>query len=305
MHKIIFAGTSDFGIPFLDKIRGEIELLAVITQPDRPVGRKQIITPSPIKQWATKHNIRVMQPHEINDIKSELTLMLPDLMIVAAYGQIIPLEILNIPSHGSINIHGSLLPKYRGASPIQASLLNGDDQTGVTLMKMDEKLDHGGILAKVEVPIEPSDDYASLHTKLAMAAVQLMDKVLPYIGGSLKSEEQNHVLATFTKTLDRKDARINWTDRAHNIHNMIRALNPEPGTWTRFENKNIKIIKAEMLAENKIELPGKIYWKDNQLAVKCGEGSIIILELIPEGKNSMTGTDFLNGLKHLESKLFI
>lgn len=303
--KIIFAGTTGFGIPTLEKLMDEHELVLVITQPDKPVGRKQILTPPPIKLWAEKNNIPIAQPEKITDHRSQITDLSPDLMIVAAYGQIIPKEVLDIPKFGSINIHASLLPKYRGASPIQAAILNGDKETGITLIKMDEKMDHGPIIAKQVVRLIGNETSSFLYSQLSVVAADMASNTLPgWFSGKIKAAEQIHTHATFTKLLTRADSRIDWSQSAKLIDQKIRALNPEPGTWTTLDGKTVKILKNKILSETKIELPGKIYASSGELAVKCVDGSIIAAELQPEGKKPMSGKDFLNGLKS-GSKIFI
>lgn len=305
--KFIFAGTTEFGIPTLEKLTSSgNELLFVITQPDKPTGRKQELTAPPIKKWAQQNNVRVLQPENISQLHDEIALPKPDVMLVAAYGQIIPKEILILPVHGSVNIHGSILPKYRGASPIQAAILNGDKSTGITLIKMDEKMDHGPIIATKQTEIGPTETYPDLYKKLSLLAADLVSEILPkFVRNEISVSEQEHDKATFTKLLKKEDARIDWTKPAIQIVNQIRALNPEPGTWTTLDGKSVKISEVKLLPEVRIELPGKLYATPNGLAVKAGDQSILLLKLQPEGKNSMSGRDFQNGLKNLEGKHFV
>lgn len=303
--KIIFAGTTEFGIPTLEKLKAQHELVLVITQPDKPFGRKQTLTPPPIKVWAQKHDIPFLQPVKITEIIEELKTSKPDLLLVAAYGQIIPKAVLDIPKFGSINIHGSLLPKYRGASPIQAAIINGDNETGITLILMDEKMDHGPVIAKQVVRLNGNETYSELYGRLSLAAADLASNTLPdWFGGKIKPAEQIHSYTTHTKLLDLSDGKIDWTTPAKEIGQKIRALNPEPGTWTTLDGKIVKILSASTLNEAKIELPGKIYNRSGELAVKCIDGSLIIETLQPEGKTAMSGKDFLNGLKS-GNKLFL
>ena len=304
--RIIFAGTSQFGIPTLEKLLSlNYQLATVVTQPDKPVGRKQVLTPSPIKVWALKHNIPVEQPEKIGQLQTQISDLKPDLLLVAAYGQIIPKAILDLPRFGSINIHGSLLPKYRGASPIQSAILNGDKETGITLIKMDEQMDHGPIIAKEVLRLSGIETFPELYEKLSHVSAELVSKALPeWFSGRVKAAEQIHTHATYTKLLKRDDGRLDWSSNAREIDQKIRALNPEPGTYTTLDGKTVKILAAEILNESKIELPGKIYNRSGELAVKCLDGSILIKELQPEGKKPMSGKDFLNGLK-LGNKLFI
>jgi methionyl-tRNA formyltransferase len=306
MQRIIFAGTTEFGIPTLEKLRKNYELVLVITQPDKPTGRDKKLTPPPMKVWAEKNHIQVLQPTKILDDKSKILSFEPDLLLVAAYGQIIPKEILEIPKFGSVNIHGSVLPKYRGATPIQTALLNGDPNTGITLIKMDEKMDHGDILGIRTIPLTGKETFIEAYKTLAQTAADLTDDVLPnWFAGTLKPQPQIHNEATFTKIFTREDGKINWARPAIEIYNQIRALNPEPGTWTKLNDKVIKILEAEVLADHKIDLPGKLYVSGEGLAVKTLDGSLVLKRIKPEGKNEMTGKDFLNGLKSLSDKLFI
>lgn len=319
--KIVFIGTTEFGMPTLEKIsappaspseaeraggKNFFDIVLIITQPDRPSGRKQTVTPPPIKLWAEKNHIPVLQPEKIINLKSEIKNLNPDLLLVAAYGQLISQDILAIPKFGSINIHGSILPKYRGASPIQTAIANGDNDTGVTLILMDEQMDHGPIIAVKKCVIENNDNYLSLYKKLAGLSADLVMRVLPkWFEKQIIYNPQNEELATYTKMVTKKDIRIHWTDSAQSIHNLIRAYNPEPGPWTMFLDKKINIIETDLINETKIELPGKLYSDSAGLAVKCGDYSLLLKQVQPEGKNKMSGKDFRNGIKSFENKIFI
>lgn len=302
--RIVFAGTSDFGIPTLEAIKKSLVL--IITQPDKPTGRQQTITPPPVKIWATKNNISVIQPEKITEAKEMIKNSDADLMLVAAYGQIIPKEILDIPKNGSVNIHGSLLPKYRGASPIQSAILDGEEVTGVTLFQMDEKMDHGSILERIKIPIEANEGFMQLYSRMAKITGE---KIQPFLdklfAGNILKQPQDETRATYTKLLTKEDGRIKWTMPAKSIHQQVLALNPEPGTWTRLDEKSVKILKTETLVDNKIELAGKLYRVGDNLAVKCSDYSLIVKELQPEGKKPMAGGEFLNGLRNLETKIFV
>ncbi|MBX4187587.1 MAG: methionyl-tRNA formyltransferase [Candidatus Doudnabacteria bacterium] len=304
--RIIFTGTSDFGIPTLEMLKRGYDLVAVITQPDKPTGRKKVMTPPPTKVWALANDIKVLQPKKIADSLEEIKSLSPDVMVVAAYGQIIPLNVLNIPKKGSINLHASLLPKLRGASPIQTAIMNDEKESGVTVMIMDEKLDHGPIISSISIPIDDSDDYNQLHNKLSLAGAKILSETLPqWINGSIKGQEQDHNQATFTKLLKRDDARIDWTKPAKQIVQKIKALNPEPGAWTTLDKKSVKIINAVEVKTGKIDLPGKINLEGNDCLVKCGDYSLKLIQVQIEGKNPISGQDFLNGLKNPETKVFV
>jgi methionyl-tRNA formyltransferase len=303
--RIIFIGTSEFGIPTLEKLKKEQELVLVITQPDKPAGRKKELTPPPIKVWALKNNIQVLQSENILNLKALIEEVKPDLSIVAAYGQIIPKDILDIPKFKSINIHGSLLPKYRGASPIQAAILNQEQETGITLIQMDEKMDHGPIIAKEVVRLSGSETFVELYKKLGIVAADLISKILPdWFSGKIIAAEQVHSHASYVKLIKREDAKLDWSQSAKVIDAKIRALNPEPGTWTMLDGKVVKILKASILGDHKIELPGKIYPHQGLLAVKTIDNSLQIELIQLEGKSVVSGKDFLNGLK-TGSKIFI
>ncbi len=304
--KVIFAGTTDFGIPTLEMLKENFELKLVIAPPDKPVGKKKVLTAPAVKQWAITNGYEVIQPARIQDALTKIQEISPDVMVVAAYGQIIPLPILNLPKHGSINLHSSLLPKYRGASPIHAAILNDDKETGVTIMAMDEKLDHGPILGVAKVSINEHDNYPSLHKKLSEIAPGTLLEVLQKIqSGQIQSTPQDESQATNVKMFSREDARIDWTKPARSILQKIKAYNTEPGTWTTLDGKSVKIIAAEEAKDGRIELPGKIYQLGSDCLVKCGDYSLKLLTVQPEGKKPYSGKDFLNGLKNLETKVFV
>lgn len=306
MKRIIFAGTSDFGLPVLEAIKKHYQILLVITQPDKLAGTNQSLRASPIKVWAQANNMPFEQPTKILQLAHKLTALEPDLILVASYGQIIPNEILKIPKFGSVNIHASLLPQYRGATPIQTALLNGEQVTGVTLIKMDELVDHGPILAQKKAEISESDDFSFLKHKLAKLSSELVTNFLPiFFEGKIEQRPQEHEQATFTKIYKWIDGRINWTESAAAIRNKIKALADEPGAWTTLDGKVVKIFSGLVLSENKIELPGKIYRHNNELMVKTGNFSLLILKIQPAGKSPMSGKDFLNGIKSLDNKIFI
>jgi methionyl-tRNA formyltransferase len=304
--KIIFIGTTELGIPTLEMLKRDYDLRLVITQPDKPAGRKRIPNPSPVKIWAMANGVNFIQPEKVADGEQAIREIAPDVMVVVAYGQIIPKHVLDLPRRGAVNLHPSLLPKYRGASPIKTAILNDDKKTGVTIMLMDEKMDHGPILGCASIPIQETDDHDSLFEKLAELGARIMKESLAgWLDGTLKPQEQDHDRATFVKMIRRDDARIDWTRPARQILQQIKALNPEPGTWTTLDKKSVKIMAAEEVRTGKIELPGKIYAEGRDCLVKCGDYSLKLLQVQPEGRNQISGRDFLNGLKNLETKVFI
>lgn len=262
--KMIFVGTSEFGAIILEKmIKAGYRPILVITMPDKPVGRKQIITPPLVKLIAQKYDLPIEQPEKIKDLKPKIENLNPDLIIVADYGQIIPKEILDLPKYGCLNIHPSLLPKYRGPSPIQATILNGDKETGVTIIKMTEKIDAGPIIAQSKFKNQISKmNFLQLRNKLAELGAELLIKTIPFwINGQIKPKKQLEKKATFTKILKKEDGLINWQKSAEEIERQIRALNPWPGTYTFYQGKRLKILEAEainhQLVIKKVQLEGK------------------------------------------------
>lgn len=222
----------------------------------------------------------------------------PDLAIIAAYGKILPKEILEIPKYGFINIHGSILPKYRGPSPIQAAILSGDEQTGVTIMKLDEEMDHGSILGKSEIQISKSETYESLSKKLAKLGAELLIKIIPdYISGKIKPISQDHSKATYTKLIKKEDGKIDWSKSAQDLERMTRGFYPWPSAWTIWDKKLLKIVEADVSEENNRKT-GEVFLKNGELAIKCGENILIIKKLQLEGGKILSAKEFLNGHKN-------
>lgn len=272
--KILFIGTPEFGAVILEKlIKSGHKPFLVITETDKPVGRKQTITPPPVKVLAEKYNIPVAQPEKIADFISDIKNLKPDLGIIAAYGQILPKDILTIPQYGFLNVHPSLLPRHRGSSPIQYTILNGDEKTGVTIIRISEEVDAGPILAQKEIEISRKETFASLHNKLAELGAELLIEALPkLLAGKLSPLPQDETKATYTKILKKDHGKIDWQKSAKEIERQIRALNPWPGTYTVYNGKRLKILKAEELG-----------------------GKLTILQIQLEGKNPISFEDFLRG----------
>lgn len=306
--KIVFLGTPEFGAIVLEKIvSAGYKPVLVVTEPDKPVGRKQTITPPPVKITAGKFSIPVSQPDRIKNFESEITKLAPDLAIAAAYGQLIPKTILNIPKYGFLNVHPSLLPKYRGPSPVQTAILNGDKETGVTIMLVDEKMDHGPVLAQQEFLISDSSffPFPVLHDELAKLGAELLVKTISdYVSGKMKPVAQDEAKATYTKIIKKDDGYIDWKKNARYIEGQVRALNPWPGTFTKFEVegkklKTLKILKASIQVQTKdgpFGKPGKTYLATNErVAVQAGQDFLIIEGLQLEGGKPMSAADFLRG----------
>src|SRR3989339_22533 len=301
--KIIFMGTGVFASTVLQKlIDSGLELSAVITQPDKPSGREQDIVFSPVKNLAVEKNLEVYQPKSLIKIDGFVLIekLAPDLIIVADYGKIIPKNILDLPKFGTLNIHPSLLPKHRGPSPLQETILNGDKETGVTVILLDEEMDHGPIVGQEKLEIgNQKYSLAELRQKLAELGGDLATKVLPdYLSGKIKPITQDHNRATYTKIIDKEDGKINWEKSAEEIDCQLRAYGEWPGSWTEWENNSkkykLKIIEAEIL-ESPRGIPGTIYVQNNNLTVQCGRNSLIIKSLQLEGKNKTSGQEFLRG----------
>jgi len=302
--KIVFIGTPEFGAIILEGlIKSIYKPVLVITPTDKPAGRKQVITPPPVKVLAGKYGIKVEQPEKISDFKSELSLLKPDMIIVAAYGQIIPKEILDIPKYGCLNIHPSLLPKYRGASPIQAAILNNDKRTGVTIILMDEKIDHGQIIAQRSMMLEEKERARNLHDKLAQLSLNLLLETISNLEkGLTKLTIQDDSQATFTKTLNKGEGVINWKKPADMIEREIRAFEYWPGSFTFWTKLNvplrIKITKARVLKSMKgidYSIGQTFVVLKNEIGVQCGEDFFVIERLQLEGKEEVSSEEFLRG----------
>lgn len=295
--KVVFMGTPDFSVPILQGLIDNYNVVGVVTQPDKEVGRKKEIVFSPIKDLAIKNNIKVLQPVKIRHDYQEIIDLNPDIIITCAYGQIIPKVLLDYPKYKCINVHASLLPRLRGGAPIHRAIINGDKKTGITIMYMDVSMDSGDIISKEETPIDEEMNVAELHDKLSIMGRDLLLKTLPMIiSGNINPIKQDESLVTFGKIITHDDELIDFNDTTLNVYNKIRGLSPFPGAYSLLDGKIVKIYKAKM-GDNKSKLiPGSIcnIYKDG-FAVKTLDGEIIILELKVEGKKRMPSRDFLNG----------
>lgn len=301
--RIIFMGTADLSVVSLEKIFGDkkFSVVAVVTQPDKPKGRDLKLTPSPVKILAEKLNLPVLQPLKARDEKfiSELRALKPDLIIVVAYGQILPQMILDLPPFGCLNVHTSLLPKYRGAAPIQWAIADGEPETGVTIMKMDAGLDTGAILSRRRTPILATDDSQILHDRLAQLGAELLVETIPdYVAGKIVPQPQPAEGSTYAAKIKKEDGRIDWNLSAQKIWNRLRAFTPWPGAFTflPIESKPqlLKIWKAEIVAGH--GGAGEILAADNTgIVVGCGQDALRILELQREGGRRLAAAAFLAG----------
>lgn len=292
-------GTPDFSVPILQSlIHSEYEVSLVVTQPDRPRGRKKLITPSPVKVEAEKHQIPVFQPEKLKNDYQAILDHQPDVIITAAYGQILPKALLEFPEYGCINVHASLLPELRGGAPIHYAIMEGKKETGITIMYMVEKLDAGDILTQTPVPIAKDDNVGTLHDKLSEAGADLLLETLPKLSaGVIKPIKQNDDEATFAANIKRAQEKIDWSLSDETVYNHIRGLNPWPVAFTTYQGKNMKIWQAEQTDKMFEGTPGEIVRKnDDGFIVLCGNNKgIKITEIQPAGKTRMSVKDYLQG----------
>ncbi|MCM3739097.1 methionyl-tRNA formyltransferase [Oceanobacillus luteolus] len=300
MKKIVFMGTPDFSVPVLESLaKSDYEVVLVVTQPDRPKGRKRIITPSPVKQKAVELGLPVFQPERLRDNFEEILQVKPDLIVTAAYGQLLPTNLLEAPPFGCINVHASLLPELRGGAPIHHAIIQGKKDTGITIMYMVEKLDAGDILTKVNVPIEAEDHVGTLHDKLSVAGASLLIETLPKLfNEELTPIKQDEEKATFAANIKREDEWIDWSKDNTDIYNQIRGLHPWPVAYTTYLGKTLKIWWGELDNSEYDGKPGEIVKKNEQddFVVLCGnKRGIRITEIQPAGKKRMSVKDYLQG----------
>ena len=301
MTKIVFMGTPDFSVPVLGRLVDEgYDVIGVVTQPDRPVGRKRVLTPPPVKAEALKHGIPVYQPEKIRQ-QEELDKVLalePDLIVTAAFGQILPNKLLEAPKYGCINVHASLLPELRGGAPIHYAIIQGNEKTGVTIMYMVEKLDAGDILTQVEVPITDTDTVGSLHNKMSAAGADLLSETIPkLLNGEITPIPQNNEEATFAWNIKREQEKIDWNRNGVEIYNHIRGMNPWPVAYTTMDGSVMKVWGAEKANYKGNDQPGTIVKiEEDGLVVATGDDTAIkITELQPAGKKKMDAKQFLLG----------
>lgn len=302
MTSIIFMGTPDFSVPILAMLKEEgYNVLAVVTQPDRPVGRKRVLTPPPVKVEAERLGIDVIQPEKLTGSKEleEIIALNADLIVTAAFGQLLPKKLLEAPRLGCINVHASLLPKYRGGAPIHQSIIDGEKETGVTIMYMVEKLDAGDMISQIVVPIEETDHTGSMFEKLSVAGVTLLKETMPSIVNETNERiPQDESLVTFARNISREEERIDWTKSGVQIYNQIRGLHPWPIAYTTFHGDNVKIWWSEKVDRQSDAAPGTIIdIESDRILVKTGdETAIAITDIQPAGKKRMPADVFINGV---------
>ncbi|MDO8600897.1 MAG: methionyl-tRNA formyltransferase [bacterium] len=341
ISSLIFWGTSEFAIPPLEALLNEgYSIVVVVTTPDKPAGRKQLLTPPPVKSWLTKHGtwntkIKILQPEKLSDenLKSEILNLKSDIFVVASYGKIIPADILALPKYGALNIHPSLLPRWRGPSPIQYTILNGDTETGVTIIKMDEKMDHGPIVANSKPQtLNSKTTYPELHDALAKTGAELLIETLSkWIAGEIKPIPQDESKATYSKMLRKEDGHIDWSRPAEEIERMVRAFNPWPGAyafwlkqfaWSELFARpdllgksglglkngtklKINILKADVVTCADSASFGTVLPSENGFMIQTRTECLAIHELQLEGKKSTDAKSFLNGYPEFSKALLL
>ena len=295
--KIVFMGTPEFSVPTLEAlINNKFEILGIYTQSPKKSKRGQKINVSPVQKFCEKNNLPVRNPEDLNNNEEYnfIKNLSADIAVVVAYGKLIPKNILKITKHGFINIHASLLPKWRGAAPIQRAIMNGDKKTGVSIMRIEEKLDCGPVIASHELELDTSKTYGETEKKLSEIGANLLIESLKNIeSGNAKFVEQIHSEATYAKKINKKETKINWNLNADQVIAQIHGLNPNPGAWFEFEKERMKVWKAKKLLAN--GRPGTVI--EENLAVACKSNSVQILEIQREGKNKQLTQDFLLGKK--------
>jgi len=295
--KVVFMGTPDFAVPILETLIKNTEVVLVVTQPDAYVGRKKILTPSPIKRVALENSIPVFQPEKIKIDYAEIEKYKPDLIVTCAYGQIVPVAVLNIPRLGCVNVHASLLPKYRGGAPIHHAIINGDKETGITIMYMDKGMDTGDIITMKSIPITDTDTVESMHEKLSLLGASLLEETLPSIINENNSRTpQNNEEATYASIIKREDEHLAFNNKAIDIYNKVRGLNSWPLANIVINNEEFKIIEG-YIGEKHQDIPSKIVkvTKDS-LGITCLDKIYYVTKLKPFGKKAMLTKDYLNGI---------
>jgi len=296
--RVIFFGSASIGFPSLEALlaSAQDEVVSVVTQPDRPAGRKQQLTPCPVKTFAQERGIPVLSPEKVKDSFPELAALKADLFVVVAYGQYIPQSVLALPGQGAINLHPSLLPKYRGSSPIQWAVANGDTQTGVTIIYVSEKMDAGDMILQRELPISPDDTSATLEPVLAAAGADLLMEAVEQIrNGTVRRQPQDEAAATEIRKLTKEDGRLDWTLPAAMLRNRIRSFTPWPGCYCELpDGQRLKVLRAGV--EKRDGAPGEILEAAGAgPLVAAGEGALRLLEVQPAGKCAMDGASYLRG----------
>ncbi len=293
MPRIVFMGSPEFAVPALQTIAESV--VGVVTQPDRHAGRGRVLTPCPVKQAADELKLPTIQPERLSEAMEQLRAWEPDLIVVVAFGKILKPEVLDLPKHGCLNVHASLLPQFRGAAPIPAAILAGEVKTGVTLMKMDVGLDTGPMLAQRTAPILPTDTAARLAKRLSFLAADILHgRLSEYFAGELEAIPQDEKLASYAPTLKKEDGLLKFTDDAAVLDRRVRAMNDWPGAYVQLNGEPLKILRAHARLDI-TTTPGHVIKVDNLPAIGTAEGVLVLDEIQPAGKIAMPAADFLNG----------
>lgn len=302
MTKIIFMGTPAFSVPILEALtESEYEVIAVVTQPDRPVGRKKVLTASPVKEAALKLGLPVFQPEKISG-SSEMDALIalePDLIVTAAFGQFLPQKLLSVPKYGAVNVHASLLPKYRGGAPVHYALIKGEKETGVSIMYMEKKMDAGDILSQKSLEITKDDDVGSLFDRLSLLGKELLMETLPkLLAGNITPIKQDEAEVTYSPNIKRAEEIVDWNKPAAEIDYQVRGMRPWPVAYTLLEGKRLKLWDVRPTEETTTATPGTIIRiEKDAIYIACGEHTVAKLnEIQPAGKSKMTVTAFLSGV---------
>jgi methionyl-tRNA formyltransferase len=303
MVRVVFMGTPPFAVPTLQALTAQHQVVGVVTQPDRRAGRGRKTVLSPVKEVALEHGLALYQPQTLGDFEAvaHLTEWRPDVIVVAAFGQFVPSAVLDLPPHGCLNVHPSLLPRHRGAAPIPSAILAGDSVTGVTVMRMDEGVDTGPVLAQIECPITAEDTTASLTSKLADLAADLVLDTLPrWIAGEVQEQEQDEEMATRFGHLSKEDGRMDWTDSAEYLDRQVRACVPWPGAYTTWQGQRLKVLRAQPLPDWKGEgQPGQVVSAEEGIGIVTGQGLLVLREVQLAGKRPLPAGNFARGQRDL------
>lgn len=294
--KVVFMGTPVFAVSILEALLENVKVLLVVSQPDKEVGRKRVLTPSPVKVCAESHGIEVFTPSKIREDYDRIKEINPDLIVTCAYGQIISKDILDIPRLGCINVHASLLPKYRGGAPIHRSILAGDKETGITIMYMDEGMDSGDMIKKNSIPITDEDTLDTLSNKLAVLGSKLLVETLPsIIDGTNERERQSEEEVSFARVITKADELLDFTKSSKEVYDKIRGLNSSPGAYFLMDGKHIKVYGAR-IGNSKGGKSQIINIYNDGIGIGTEDGEIVLTEIKPEGKNRISVKDYLNGI---------
>jgi len=299
--RIVFMGSPEFALPSLRLLAQHYQVVGVVTQPDRASGRGRELKSPPVKVLAQELNLPIIQPEKLKEATGQIERWNPDVIVVAAFGQILKKEILDLPKFGCINIHASLLPRWRGAAPINAAILAGDEETGVTIMQMDTGLDTGDMLTKRSIRLKPDDTAGSVFQTLSTLGAELLIETLPQIfEGNITPQPQPEEGATYAPMLKKEDGKLNFNHSVYEIERRVRAMNPWPSAWFEWNGNLLKVMRVSV-SETKVGEVGNRFTVDGKAAVACADGTIILEEVQPAGKKVMPGKSFMSGVRNWES----